>query len=160
MSDVNTEPTKCPPRTRQPLATIDPSIKQWVLDEKQHRRRAEALRKYIDITNNQITLENIVENLKSSVQDCVSGKGGNLETMLAGQAQLLDVIFSKFVDLAGQKSYFELDKLSLALKAQKQCETTINSMHKIKLIKNKIAKMNEQTRQKDKQTRQKHAPMD
>lgn len=78
----------------------------------------------------------VVDELAKHVVEVQSGDLSRPEAILMGQAQALDTMFHQLAQLAGRKMDTSLDAteqcLRMALKAQSQCRTTLETLAEIK----------------------------
>lgn len=54
--------------------------------------------------------------------------GNDLESLLAGQARVLDSAFHASIAAATARGYLDEGKMSLAMKAQRQCRNTVETL--------------------------------
>lgn len=86
---------------------------------------AQNLRHYIKIQDEQITMDKLVQDIRATL--VTSRKPENLSDMLALQAKILDAAFGYYMHEA-HNAYCADSKVIMALKAQRQALSTINTL--------------------------------
>ncbi|PZQ45059.1 MAG: hypothetical protein DI551_08615 [Micavibrio aeruginosavorus] len=91
---------------------------------------ARNLQHLMKMQDEQVTLENIVAALRTSVTGALNGDRDDFSFILANQSNILDAAFLHYVERA-KGSQWHADHINMALKAQRQTERTINTWHRI-----------------------------
>ena len=103
---------------------------------------AQNLRHYLKIRDEQVTLQAIVESLSAAQDEARSGNPESFGEILARQTEILATTFDFYLDKA-QDAYTQDDKIMMALKAQRQMLSTVNTWRHLEKIK-KTEKRTEQ----------------
>jgi hypothetical protein len=100
----------------------------WRPDDIPLLRAAKAIRGALPPEFANLTTDELALDLSSLLLD---PDARDLDNLAATQARLLDALFSYAVDAGMGRKYYDLPTLNVALKAQKQCTTTVKSLHQI-----------------------------
>ena len=106
---------------------------------------ARNLARLTKISEEQYSLESIVNSLQETIIDAHAGNCDDFSDILATQARILDATFHFYIDNAKEK-YGKDDKINIALRAQRQTDKAINTWKRIK-TEPKTKKFAERTRQ-------------
>lgn len=102
------------------------------LEDGKHRLVALNLQHLLRITQEQITLDNIVQSLQETLLQAHANDPSEMCDMLVTQARILDATFHFFVDKSMGAPYTQDEKMAFALKAQAQTVRTILGWQKLK----------------------------
>ncbi len=108
---------------------------------------AQNLKHYTKIAEEQVTIDAIVSALQDTQDKAQNSNPKDFSALLGQQSQILDATFQFFMDNA-KEAYTGGDKIAMALKAQRQMVSTINTWCALEKIK-KTEKQTEQDGEKN-----------
>lgn len=84
----------------------------------------------------QACLEGLIElgpldDMILELHDIINAGGGELESLMAMQARVLDSVFNRSIAWGVDKESYSEARISLALRAQKQCSTTVKTLRQL-----------------------------
>lgn len=94
-------------------------------------KAAQNLQYLMKMQDEQITLENIVAALRTSLKGALNGDTGDFNAILANHTNILDATFSHFMARADGAGAWSIDNINMALKAQRQVDRTIRTWRMI-----------------------------